>query len=130
MIFMVGNLVLGFLAFVVLIVALIRSVWASLAFPVLFANPGMTAKEALSTSISATMGKWWVIVIYSIALTIFIGMFNIVMNVLLALSGRSIFAIVVVVLMALAACVFAFLQMTFKQLLSVELKSRGAEIHL
>lgn len=129
-ILIIGNFVLAGLGLLTIIIALIRSVWASLAFPFLFANPEISAGEALDLSVKVTKGKWWLIVVYSLAFSIALSIISGVMNFLVLLMGQSIFAILMLVVMAVVALAFAMLQLIFKQIFAIELKTRGEEYHL
>ncbi len=63
----IGNLILGLLAMIVMIVASIRFVRASLSFHYLMADSEIKSTDALEMSIASTQGKFWMLTVYNMA---------------------------------------------------------------
>lgn len=124
------NYSLGALGLIAIIAAMIRLVWASLAFPFLFGTPGISAKEALDTSVMATKGKWWLVVLYSIGFSMLLAVLTNLMSFTGVAFGRTLVGLILLVPMIIATVAAAMLQLVFKQFLAVELKTRGDQYKL
>lgn len=112
------NFGLGFLVFLMIFVALIRMIYASLAFPILFARPEISAKEALDYSKVATKKKWWLIVSYLIVFSFLLGLIPAVVGVLGELMDLTTVAVIISGIFS----VFTFpLMAMFWQVLALEL---------
>lgn len=64
MFFVVASFILAAAGLAITVLALIRMVYASMAFPILFASPEHSSKEVLHRSREITRKKWWLIVCF------------------------------------------------------------------
>jgi MFS family permease len=117
------NIVLGAAAAVISIVASIRLVYASIAFPKLMSQEFVSAKDAIEYSKTYTKGKWWMIVSSITCFSLLLGMLTLLINITTKMMPDAVPGIVILVIEILTALLAYPLMLIFMQVLMHELGS-------
>jgi hypothetical protein len=130
MVLIIGNFVLGAVGLISILVASIRAIRTTMAFPLLMADPEISAKEALDESLRITKGKWWLVYCFLTVFPVLIGLVPLVINVLGAVTGVAIINTVAVIASAIFGILSYSLTVTFFQVLANSLGDSSKQVKL
>ncbi len=132
MFLLIANFAIGVAVFIIVIIAMIRMIYASMAFPILMASPEHSAQEVLDRSREITKKKWWLIVCFMTIFPLIIALPGVVLNLLnvFVFRGDATFSLVSTIIGALVVLLAYPLTVTFYQILAQELANPERRLKL
>lgn len=128
----ISQFVFGLGGLLVIIIAMVRFVRTSMAFPILMGNPEASAKEALDESIRLTKGKWWLVVCFGFVFTFLLALIPVLVQINAVLMGSQsgIINIVILIVSLLFGLLSFPLVTAFYQVFAIELSNEARTLKL
>ncbi|GEM_PF-6759212 len=115
---------------VIIIISIIRSIYATMAFPVLTAQPQTSTKEALAHSKKISKGKWWTIWLNLTAFTFLTSIIPIILNLISAIFGNGTFTLITLIITGIISLIAYPLTACFFQVFLGELSNESIKFRI